>query len=42
MFIPDGKEEEEVPTVIVKLCKEYFGIDVIPRGNYTLILNCKE
>ena len=28
MFIPEGKEEEEVPPVIVKLCKQYFGIDV--------------
>ena len=28
MFIPEGKEEEEVPPVIVKLCKEHFGIDV--------------
>ena len=28
MFIPEGKDEEEVPPVIVKMCKEYFGIDV--------------
>ena len=28
MFIPEGKDEEEVPPVIVKMCNEYFGIDV--------------
>ena len=28
MFIPEGKDEDEVPTVIVKMCLEYFGIDI--------------
>jgi len=27
MFIPEGEDEDEVPEVIVKLCKEYWGID---------------
>jgi hypothetical protein len=29
IFIPDTLEEEEVPTSIVKLCMEYFGIDIV-------------
>ena len=28
MFIPEGAEETDVPEVIVKMCKDYFGIDV--------------
>tara|TARA_Y100001935_G_C17237672_1_gene473898 strand:+ start:893 stop:1084 length:192 start_codon:yes stop_codon:yes gene_type:complete len=28
MFIPEGDEETDVPPVIVKMCKDYFGIDV--------------
>lgn len=28
MFIPEGEEETDVPEVIVKMCKDYFGIDV--------------
>lgn len=28
MFIPEGEEETDVPPVIVKMCKDYFGIDV--------------
>jgi len=28
MFIPEGEEEAEVPPVIIKMCKQYFGIDV--------------
>lgn len=28
LFIPDGKDEEEVPTEILVLCRKYFGIDV--------------
>lgn len=28
MFIPEGEEESEVPPVIIKMCKQYFGIDV--------------
>lgn len=28
LFIPDGKEEDQVPTEIVAMCKNYFGIDV--------------
>lgn len=27
MFIPEGDDEAEVPEVIIKLCKEYWGID---------------
>ncbi len=27
MFIPEGEEEKNVPEVIVKMCKDYFGID---------------
>jgi len=28
LFIPDGKDEDEVPNKIVELCIQYFGIDV--------------
>ena len=28
MFIPEGEKETDVPEVIVKMCKDYFGIDV--------------
>mgnify|MGYP001208876963 CR=1 FL=1 len=28
LFIPDGKEEDQVPREIVAMCKTYFGIDV--------------
>ena len=28
MFIPEGEKETDVPTVIVKMCIDYFGIDV--------------
>ena len=28
LFIPEGKEEDLVPEVIVSLCKTHFGIDV--------------
>ena len=28
MFIPEGEKETDVPPVIVKMCKDYFGIDV--------------
>jgi len=28
LFIPDGKDEDEVPDAIVEMCIEYFGIDV--------------
>lgn len=34
MFIPEGKDEELVPEVIVKLCKEYWNID--PTEEVTL------
>jgi len=34
MFIPQGEEEDQVPAVIVKLCKDYFGID--PTEEVTL------
>ena len=27
MFIPEGDDEAEVPEIIIKLCKEYWGID---------------
>ena len=27
MFIPEEEDDAEVPEVIVKLCKEYWGID---------------
>ena len=28
LFIPDGKEEEDVPQTIVEMCTRIFGIDV--------------
>lgn len=28
MFIPEGEKETDVPPVIVKMCIDYFGIDV--------------
>lgn len=28
LFIPDGKEEEDVPQSIVEMCTRIFGIDV--------------
>ena len=28
LFIPEGKDEEEVPAEILVLCQKYFGIDV--------------
>jgi hypothetical protein len=28
LFIPDGKEEEDVPESIVNMCVRVFGIDV--------------
>jgi hypothetical protein len=28
LFIPEGKDEEEVPSEILVLCRKYFGIDV--------------
>ena len=28
LFIPDGKDEDEVPAEILVLCRKYFGIDV--------------
>ena len=28
LFIPDGKEEEDVPEQIVNMCVSVFGIDV--------------
>lgn len=34
MFIPEGEDEADVPEVIVKLCKEYWGID--PTDEVTL------
>jgi len=27
MFIPAGNEEDEVPQVIIDICKKHFGID---------------
>ena len=27
MFIPEGSVDDTVPDVIIKMCKEYFGID---------------
>lgn len=32
LFVPDGEDEDLVPEVIVKLCKEYWGIDVTSEG----------
>jgi len=26
LFIPDGKDEDDVPEAIVKLCAAYFGV----------------
>lgn len=34
MFIPEGQDEAEVPEVIIKLCKEIWGID--PTEEVTL------
>jgi len=31
MFIPEGDEETDVPEVIVKMCKEYFDVDVLEQ-----------
>ena len=28
LFIPEGKEEEDVPETIVEMCTKIFGIDV--------------
>lgn len=28
LFIPDGKDEDEVPDTIVEMCIQFFGIDV--------------
>ena len=27
MFVPDGCDDDEVPDVIIELCKHYFGVD---------------
>jgi len=27
LFIPDGKDEDDVPDEIIQLCVRYFGID---------------
>ena len=27
LFIPDGKDDEEVPDSIVYICEKYFGVD---------------
>ena len=27
LWIPEGMEQEQVPESIVKLCKEFFGVD---------------
>lgn len=27
LFIPEGKEDEEIPDVIVELCIRFFGVD---------------
>ena len=32
LFVPDGEDEDLVPEVIVKLCKEHWGIDVTSEG----------
>lgn len=31
LFIPDGKDEDEVPEAIVVLCQKYFGLDVFDQ-----------
>ena len=33
LFIPEGKEEEDVPPYIVKMCQRVFGIDVTSNSN---------
>ena len=33
LFIPEGKEEEDVPPNIVKMCQRVFGIDVTSDSN---------
>jgi len=27
LFIPEGEEDDEVPAVIIDICKNHFGID---------------
>lgn len=27
LFIPDGEDEDDVPEVILSICKKYWGID---------------
>lgn len=34
MFIPEGEDDTVVPETIIKICKEYFGID--PTEEVTL------
>ena len=34
LWIPDGKDEDEVPQPIVDICMEYFGVD--PNQQETL------
>lgn len=33
LFIPEGKEEEDVPPNIVEMCYRVFGIDVTSDSN---------
>ena len=28
LFVPEGKEDEEVPEIIVELCSQFFDIDI--------------
>lgn len=34
LFIPDGREDEEVPEVIIQICLDVFGVD--PTEEVTL------
>ena len=34
MFIPEGEDDAAVPETIIKICKDYFGID--PTEEVTL------
>lgn len=36
IFIPEGKEEDEVPESLIEICQRYYGVDLTSNGNNTL------
>ena len=38
-FIPKGKEEDMVPQSIVKICEEYFGVDLTQDNDINTTLH---